>query len=600
MKGRGEADAFVNASRDLLNSGDAVGAERILSPVINQYRTDAPVLHLMGSIKKAQNQMPEAERYFRAAIAHDLSNGLYYNELGLILQARGEFAEATRIFRAALVLTPNFLMLRVSIVRCLLASGDLAEAEREARAYVAVSPSPDSWTLLGTVQRAQERHEDALVTAETALKLAPTLRGLRYNLATALDKVGRGREALDVFEKLAKQEIDTAELALNYARALYAEGRKSDAEAVTAKGVELWPGSSPLHAALARMRWLRGEGENCVAAIETAIRQRPTDLGLRLTCADALHRGGYPQKALDILNEVLRAAPDTLPVLTGMGVLLDELNRPLDGLKVLRRAAELSADKRTAQRNMLSTLLRAGQPEEALTIIHALREQDPNEQYLIACATLALRMIGDSQYQLWCDYDRLVRMYEIPTPAGFFTTQAFNADLAAVLRNQHKVNAHPLDQYLVNGSQTGRSLLGLQETPIKRFLETVDDAVRDYIGRLKADEPMGSRRAKQCRYSNLWSVRLLDGGYQGNHVHDRGWISSAYYAAVLPAERQKDPRSGWLKLGEAHRAPAKCGPEKFIEPKVGTLVLFPSYFWHGTVPFEGAERLSMAFDVIPG
>jgi tetratricopeptide (TPR) repeat protein len=600
MKGATEADALVNASRDLLNSGDPVGAERILLPVIGQFRTDAPVLHLMGLIKKAQERWSEAERYFRSAIAHDLSNGAYYNDLGLILQARGEFSEATRLFRAALVLMPQFMMLRVSIVRCLMAAGDLSEAEREARAYVAASPSPDSWTLLGSVQRAQERHDDALVTAETALKLAPTLRGLRYNYATALDKMGRGREALDIYEKLAKQDLDTAELALNYARALFAEGRKTEAEAVAAKGVELWPGSSPLHAALARMRWLRGEGENCVAATEAAIRERPKDLGLRLTLADALHRGGYPQKALDVLNGVLRAAPDTLPVLTGVGVILDELNRPLDGLKVLRRAAELSTDKKTAQRNMLSTLLRAGQPEEALQIIYALREQDPNEQYLIACATVALRMIGDAQYRLWCDYERLVRTYDIQAPPGYFTAQAFNADLAAVLRNQHKTNAHPLDQYMFNGSQTGRSLLGLKEPSIKRFLETVDDAVRDYMGRLRADEPMGARRAKQCRYTKLWSLRLVDGGYQSNHVHDRGWISSAYYAAVMPGERVKDPRSGWLKFGEANRAPAKCGPEKFIEPKVGTLVLFPSYFWHGTIPFEGGERLSMAFDVVPG
>jgi Putative 2OG-Fe(II) oxygenase len=31
------------------------------------------------------------------------------------------------------------------------------------------------------------------------------------------------------------------------------------------------------------------------------------------------------------------------------------------------------------------------------------------------------------------------------------------------------------------------------------------------------------------------------------------------------------------------------------------LVLFPSYFWHGTVPFESsADRLTIAFDVVPG
>lgn len=599
MKGALEADAFVNAARELLNQGDAVGAERILSPVLNQFRSDAPVLHLMGQIKKAQNRMEEAERHFRAAIAHDLSSGQYYNELGTVLQARGANEEAIRVFRASLALMPNALMVRVNIVRCLMAMNDLSEAEREARAYIAFSPGPESWTLLGTVQRAQERHQDALVTAETALKFGPNLRGLRYNYATALDKVGRGHEALAVFEKLARQDLDTPDLALHFTRALYAENRRNDAEAIAAKAVELWPQVPALHGALSRIRWLNGAGENCVAANEQAIRERPKDLALRLACADALHRGGHLQKALGVLDEAIRLAPDTPALLTAAGVVLDELDRPLDGLKVLRRVAEI-APSRAAQRNLLSTLLRAGQPEEVLRIVGELRAEQPHEQYLIACATTAMRMLDHPEYRVWCDYDRFVRTYDIPAPHGFFTTQAFNAGLAALLRGQHKTNAHPLDQYLPNGSQTGRSLLTLDEPVIKHFLAAMDIATRDYVSRLTDNDPVGARRTKTMRYGGLWSVRLSDGGYQPNHVHDRGWISSAYFVSSMPAEHLKDPRAGQLKFGEPNRPPAGCGPEKFVEPEPGRLVLFPSYMWHGTVPFEGSERLSMAFDVVPG
>jgi tetratricopeptide (TPR) repeat protein len=598
MKAAIEADAFVNAARDLLNQKDAVGAEKILKPVLHQFKADAPVQHLMGQIKKAQNQLTEAERYFRAAIAHDLSAGQYYNELGLVLQARGVYDEAIRVFRAASVLMPNFLMVRVNIVRCLMAKNDLAEAEREAKAYIAVAPGPESWTLLSNVQRTQERHQDALVSAETALKLAPNLRGLRFNHATALEKVGRNAEALPIFEKLAQQELDTPELALHCARSLYAEGRKKDSETIAEAGVRQWPQIAALHGALSRMRWLRGEGEECVAMNEAAIREHPNDLALRLACADALHRGGHNQKALAVLEEALRLAPDAPALLTAMGVVLDELDRPADGLKVLRRAAQ-SAPSRTAQRNLLSTLLRAGQPEEVLRIVNELRAEQPHEQYLIACATTAMRMLDGQEYRVWCDYDRMVRTYEIAPPQGFFTTQAFNAGLAALLRAQHKTNAHPLDQHLPNGSQTGRSLLSLDEPVIKHFLAAMDIVIRDYVSRLSEKDPMGARRAKSCRYGGLWSVRLTDGGYQPNHVHDRGWISSAYYVSIMPTERPKDPRSGWLKFGEPNRAPAKCGPEKFIEPQPGLLVLFPSYMWHGTVPFEGSERLSMAFDVLP-
>ncbi len=140
-------------------------------------------------------------------------------ELGLVLQARGAYADALKIFRAASALVPALLMVRVSIVRCLMSLGELTEAEREAREYVALAPGPESWTLLGTVQRAQERHQDALVTTETALKYGPSLRGLRYNHATALEKVGRNTEALAVFEKLARQEMDTPDLAHHFARA---------------------------------------------------------------------------------------------------------------------------------------------------------------------------------------------------------------------------------------------------------------------------------------------------------------------------------------------------------------------------------------------
>ena len=40
--------------------------------------------------------------------------------------------------------------------------------------------------------------------------------------------------------------------------------------------------------------------------------------------------------------------------------------------------------------------------------------------------------------------------------------------------------------------------------------------------------------------------------------------------------------------------------EYFVEPAPGKLVLFPSYMWHGTIPFtDPSTRLSVAFDLAP-
>jgi hypothetical protein len=40
--------------------------------------------------------------------------------------------------------------------------------------------------------------------------------------------------------------------------------------------------------------------------------------------------------------------------------------------------------------------------------------------------------------------------------------------------------------------------------------------------------------------------------------------------------------------------------QHFVKPEPGMLVLFPSYMWHGTVPFAGKQsRLTVAMDIVP-
>jgi hypothetical protein len=64
-----------------------------------------------------------------------------------------------------------------------------------------------------------------------------------------------------------------------------------------------------------------------------------------------------------------------------------------------------------------------------------------------------------------------------------------------------------------------------------------------------------------------------------------------------------DPQSqaGALTFGEPSLMTIPVLPaEHVVRPEVGMLVLFPSYFWHGTVPFSSKQtRLTVAFDVVP-
>ena len=61
-------------------------------------------------------------------------------------------------------------------------------------------------------------------------------------------------------------------------------------------------------------------------------------------------------------------------------------------------------------------------------------------------------------------------------------------------------------------------------------------------------------------------------------------------------------RPGWFELGRSPMELQKmAAPQvRAIKPEEGLMLLFPAYFYHGTVPFESAQRrISIAFDVVP-
>jgi hypothetical protein len=83
-------------------------------------------------------------------------------------------------------------------------------------------------------------------------------------------------------------------------------------------------------------------------------------------------------------------------------------------------------------------------------------------------------------------------------------------------------------------------------------------------------------------------------------VHPQGWISSALYVALPGRTSGDSDDAGWLTLGQPDaKLHLSLAPRRTVEPKPAQLVLFPSWMWHGTVPFAEGERLTVAFDVKP-
>ena len=323
---------------------------------------------------------------------------------------------------------------------------------------------------------------------------------------------------------------------------------------------------------------------------------------LLLDEAELLLRFNQAAEAEQLLRRAAVAYGENGAVANALGRALALQHRAEEAGEAFRRAMESEPEAVVHFQELGVTLLQSGKAAEAKQILIQALALAPHNQATLAYLTLAARELGDDLFSDLFDAERLVREYELPVPRGFADAASFNNALAEQLGGLHTRRSAPLDQTLRGGTQTAPSLFARDVREIGLLRDAIRECVADYIKTLPAENPAHpflSRRSKEFDFSGSWSCRLAPGGFHTNHIHEEGWISSAYYAALPDTIR--DGQEGALKFGESRFALSdEDKAMRFVHPKVGKLVLFPSYFWHGTERFAApAPRLAVAFDVTP-
>lgn len=224
-------------------------------------------------------------------------------------------------------------------------------------------------------------------------------------------------------------------------------------------------------------------------------------------------------------------------------------------------------------------------------------------------ANLAIiwRMLDDPREHWLCDYERLIGVVDIATPHGYADVPAFLQALGTRLDSLHLATREPINQSVRRGSQTQGRLFGRPDPEIVAAQAVLVSAVEQWLASLPDDprHPFLGRRPRSGKVAvtGSWSVKLRSSGHHANHVHPRGWISSAFYVRLPPAMLAQDvgDRAGCIQFGQPlERLGLDLPARRIVRPEPGKLVLFPSYLWHGTVPFvDAVPRLSIAFDMRP-
>ena len=352
----------------------------------------------------------------------------------------------------------------------------------------------------------------------------------------------------------------------------------------------------------------------------------------------ARYRCSRFDEAAALLHQATQAAPTYAEAHNSLGILLLETGQTAEARAVLERAVALRPDYANAHTNLGNALSTAGALEEAAAVYRRAIALDPYDlqahhrlarthlalgaldRALAACATalaidpfcqnaLATRALAeqiggddDGSGRLY-DFDRFVTRVSLTPPPNAGDIETFNEALATAVRDAPSLVWEPPNRVTRNGAVT-QDLLVAPSGPIRNLERALRVAIDAYRETLTEDpeSPFLARIPRRYRLTLIASI-LTAGGRHPPHIHESAWLSGVYYVVVPPQiGAESTDCGGWLEFGRPDHDVPEGSTFRYVSlpPRAGTALLFPSYVFHGTLPFEGpGERIGIAFDAYP-
>ncbi len=418
----------------------------------------------------------------------------------------------------------------------------------------------------------------------------PSDRIARHNRANALRAADRAEDALsDVEAAIASGGAAPETYALR-GHVLADLGRLDDAIDQYRETVARAPSLIDAHDVLARLLPQVGRGAEAFDAIEAALTQTPHAQPLWHLALNLAHDFKDSARLADLVTRARSHLGDQ-PDLQVYAASAQGLGGDASGAcAALTPVIAAHPDDAGLHTQMAHWRLCAGDVEAAQEAALAATQLDRMTQTSWSLLSIIWRLLGDPREAWLADYDRLVMTLDVNLPPG----------IAADLTRLHTLRDHPPEQSLRSGTQTRGYLFDRRTPSIQALGQNILSAVTAKLEELPDDpgHPFLSRKTSALGFATAWSVRLRSNGFHINHFHPKGWLSSALYVDIPDT---LDEAHGALAFGVPDAAfGLDLTPRRIEVPSPGKLVIFPSYFWHGTLPFESdLPRLTVAFDALP-
>lgn len=382
-----------------------------------------------------------------------------------------------------------------------------------------------------------------------------------------------------------------------------AQSNSARARECLVRAVKLMPDDAGLNNDLGALLNQLGEFDASIMYFEAAIALNPGDPAPHSNLAMSLRQASRPLEARAACEKAIALAPDFAKAHATLGMTLRDLGEPAAAVEAFDRALELAPEFAPGHAFRAAALLECGDAREALRAADACLRIEPANRSALAFRGIALGELGmvDERARL-LNFDAFVRRAKVSAPPGFDRLERFNEALAEHAQSHPTLVYEPGSKATRSGSQTGNLLEGAKG-PVAVLEDLIREAVAAYFAALPSDPSHPYARIRLPAWELVaWATVLGKQGHQQPHIHPGGWLSGVYYVQVPEFSGIAEEKPGWIEFGGA--------PETFVltrkaakmryQPEPGLMLLFPSYFYHSTIPYENdATRISIAFDVIP-
>lgn len=581
---------------DLHQSGEIIKARGLYKELVKKAPT-YEIFKLLATTYYQCQEHPQAISYYKKSLTLNPNQSDAVYNLGVCYLHTGNSSAAKNEFSKAIFTSGNQTTLVISVLTLMLNH----RAYRKLNELLLALPAktrnlPEVLTIFGKSNIALEQYEVAIDELKQALSIDEHNIQALHSIGIAYRMLGDFAKAINSFETLINLGIKDFSVYHNLANANNDAGHYDQAIEYYRKAISANPLYRDSHKNLNSLLWALNRQEEFLHSYKQVDWTKTEATALAIDAVEYYFKLGDTKSVAQLLSS---ANSDTLrnpEIRMIIGKILLSQGSIRQGTQEVASCAKHLQDpnKVCACAEILITHNRS---ETAFELIKTVLDLDRGNIYATAVAYLLRRLGYSFAHDMNARFDQA--LIKKAFSDRLFKT---NQKIKRAILDLHQTSTAPIEQTLVNGTQSNGNLFNSKDPYIAAVLEEIKAKTTEYLQSLSADHFLRRKilNPHKLEFSGAWSVVLHNQGYHGMHIHPMGILSAVYYIETPHQVDVEDlEKMGWLKFGEPNFSHPQLTAEHFFKPTAGSMVIFPSYFWHGTIPFKSTQpRVTIAVDII--